>query len=59
MIIRPYHHYRVLGPYACGEKLAGTSTLVDWLTRNSRVGGGQCGVADASARILSRSARSW
>ena len=41
-----------------GEKEEGTRILFSWLTRNSRVGGGQVAVLEASPRILLRSSRS-
>ena len=41
-----------------GEKDAGTQILFSCLTKNSRVGGGQLGLVEASARILLRSSRS-
>ncbi len=44
-----------------GEKEEGTMILFSWETSHSRVGGGQWGVAEASARIESRGGvwRGW
>jgi hypothetical protein len=45
--------------YFIGEKAAGTRILFCWLTKNSRVWGGQLGNFWDSARTFARAARSW